>query len=70
MKYIIDLDDTLIQSTVLNNDAYSYALEKCGYTRLNTKERLMREKLQFISGLETVRDTNTTLRKTKQTASS
>lgn len=28
MKYIFDLDDTLIQSTALNNDAYNYALEK------------------------------------------
>lgn len=48
MKYIFDLDDTLIQSTTLNNDAYNYALEKFGYPRIDTKDRLTREKLKFI----------------------
>lgn len=48
MKYIFDLDETLIQSTTLNNDAYNYALEKFGYPRTNTSERLTREKLNFI----------------------
>ncbi len=48
MKYIFDLDDTLIQSTTLNNDAYNYALEKFDYPRIDTKERLTREKLKFI----------------------
>lgn len=49
MKYIFDLDDTLIYSTALNNDAYNYALEKFGYPRINTSKRLTREKLKFIS---------------------
>lgn len=49
MKYIFDLDETLIQSTTLNNDAYNYALEKFGYPRIITSERLTREKLNFIS---------------------
>lgn len=49
MKYIFDLDDTLIQSTSLNNDAYNYALEKYGYERIETGSRLTREKLKFIS---------------------
>lgn len=48
MKYIFDLDETLIQSTTLNNDAYNYALEKFGYPRINTSERITREKLNFI----------------------
>jgi len=48
MKYIFDLDETLIQSTTLNNDAYNYALEKFGYQRINTSERITREKLNFI----------------------
>lgn len=30
MKYIFDLDETLIQSTTLNNDAYNYALNVIG----------------------------------------
>ncbi len=41
MKYIFDLDETLIQSTTLNNDAYNYALEKFGFQRIITNERLM-----------------------------
>ena len=48
MKYIFDLDETLIQSTTLNNDAYNYALEKFGYPRINTSERITREELNFI----------------------
>lgn len=48
MKYIFDLDETLIQSTTLNNDAYNYALEKFGYSRINTSERITREELNFI----------------------
>ena len=48
MKYIFDLDATLIQSTILNNDAYNYALEKFGYPRIITNDRLTREKLNFI----------------------
>lgn len=48
MKYVFDLDETLIQSTNLNNDAYNYALEKFGYPRIITSERLTREKLNFI----------------------
>ena len=28
MKLVVDLDDTLINTTSLNNDAYNYALEK------------------------------------------
>ncbi|MCI8476483.1 MAG: HAD hydrolase-like protein [Clostridia bacterium] len=41
MKYIFDLDETLIQSTTLNNDAYNYALEKFGFKSIITSERLM-----------------------------
>ncbi len=48
MKYIFDLDDTLVSSAALNNDAYNYALEKYGYRRITTDERLTRDKLNFI----------------------
>lgn len=48
MNYIFDLDDTLIQSTSLNNDAYNYALEKFGYSRIETKERITREIINFL----------------------
>lgn len=49
MKYVFDLDDTLIQTTSLNNDAYNYALEKFGYPRIKTIDRITREKLNFLS---------------------
>lgn len=48
MKYIFDLDETLIKSSTLNNDAYNYALEKFGYPRIITSDRLTREKFNFI----------------------
>lgn len=42
MKLVVDLDDTLISSTHLNNDAYNFAIEKLGYKRIETKERITR----------------------------
>lgn len=48
MKYIADLDDTLINSTKLNNDAYNYALEKFGYSRINKDKRLTRNSIKNI----------------------
>ena len=51
MKYIFDLDETLISSTALNNDAYNYALEKYGYRRVNTNDRVTRKNLEFISAM-------------------
>ena len=47
MYYFIDLDDTLVNTTPLNNDAYNYALEKYGYQRLNTEQRITRENLKI-----------------------
>lgn len=48
MIYIVDLDDTLVSSTILNNDAYNFALEQYGFERLITNKRITREKLNFI----------------------
>jgi len=48
LKYLIDLDDTLIYSTPLNNDAYNYALQKFGYQVITTKKRITREDLSFV----------------------
>ncbi len=48
MKYIVDLDDTLINSTKLNNDAYNYALEKFEYNRIITNKRLTRNSIKTI----------------------
>ena len=47
MYYFIDLDDTLVNTTPLNNDAYNYALEKYGYQRINTTQRITRNILQI-----------------------
>ena len=42
MKYLIDLDDTLVDSTTLNNDAYNFALEMYGFNRILTNNRITR----------------------------
>lgn len=46
MKLFVDLDDTLVSSTKLNNDAYNFALEKFKNFRIQTNERITREKLK------------------------
>ena len=45
MVYVIDLDDTLVLTKNLNNDAYNYALEQNGQRRIKTNKRLTRENL-------------------------
>jgi len=47
VKLLIDLDDTLVNTTSLNNDAYNYALEKFGFNRINKNERITREILNI-----------------------
>lgn len=51
MIYVVDLDDTLVCSTQLNNDSYNFALEQYNYKRLPTNERITRKKLNFINNL-------------------
>ena len=43
MVYVIDLDDTLVLTKNLNNDAYNFALEQNGQKRIRTNNRLTRE---------------------------
>ena len=45
MVYVVDLDDTLVSTKNLNNDAYNYALEQNGQSRIKTSKRLTRENL-------------------------
>ena len=45
MVYVIDLDDTLVLTKNLNNDAYNFALEQNGQKRIKTAKRLTRENL-------------------------
>lgn len=45
MVYVVDLDDTLVLTKNLNNDAYNYALEQNGQCRVKTSKRLTRENL-------------------------
>ena len=45
MVYVVDLDDTLVLTKNLNNDAYNFALEKHGQSRIKTNKRLTRENL-------------------------
>ncbi len=49
MIIISDLDDTLVSSTTLNNDAYNFALEKFGYPRIDDEKRITRNDLNKIS---------------------
>lgn len=50
MIYVVDLDDTLVSSTSLNNDSYNFALEQYNFSRLISSERITRERLDFIDG--------------------
>ena len=45
MVYVVDLDDTLVLTKNLNNDAYNFALENNGRKRIKTSKRLTRENL-------------------------
>ncbi len=36
MVYVVDLDDTLVLTKNLNNDAYNFALEQNGQKRFST----------------------------------
>ncbi len=45
MVYVVDLDDTLVLTKNLNNDAYNFALEQNGQRRIETNNRLTRESL-------------------------
>lgn len=54
MKYFIDLDDTLVNSTTLNNDAYNFALEQFGFNRIITKGRVTRDLLTSYKDLNEI----------------
>ena len=45
MVYVVDLDDTLVLTKNLNNDAYNFALEKHGQKRIKTTKRLTKDTL-------------------------
>ena len=45
MVYVVDLDDTLVLTKNLNNDAYNFALEQNGQKRIRTTKRLTKENL-------------------------
>ena len=43
MKYIVDLDNTLVYTDNLNSESYNYALKAMGYHPIRTKNRITRE---------------------------
>ena len=45
MVYVVDLDDTLVLTKNLNNDAYNFVLEQNGQKRIKASKRLTRENL-------------------------
>ena len=56
MVYVIDLDDTLVLTKNLNNDAYNFALENNGQRRIKTNNRLTRETLGETSSKKLIAD--------------
>ena len=56
MVYVVDLDDTLVFTKNLNNDAYNYALEKNGQKRIKTTKRLTRDNLKETPSKKLVDD--------------
>ena len=56
MVYVVDLDDTLVLTKNLNNDAYNFALEQNGKKRIITNNRLTRETLGEISSEKLISD--------------
>lgn len=56
MVFVVDLDDTLVLTKNLNNDAYNFALEQNGKKRIITNKRLTRETLGEISSEKLISD--------------
>ena len=56
MVYVVDLDDTLVLTQNLNNDAYNFALEQNGKKRIKTNKRLTRETLGETSSKKLIAD--------------
>ena len=56
MVYVIVLDDTLVLTKNLNIDAYNYALEQNGQSRIKTNKRLTRENLGKNSNEKLISD--------------
>ncbi len=56
MVYVVDLDDTLVLTKNLNNDAYNFALEQNGQKRIRTAKRLTRENLNASPNKKLITD--------------
>ena len=56
MVYVVDLDDTLVLTKNLNNDAYNFALEQNGQKRIRTAKRLTRENLNASPSKKLITD--------------
>ena len=56
MVYVVDLDDTLVLTKNLNNDAYNFALEQNDKKRIKTNKRLTRETLGEIFSKKLIAD--------------
>ena len=56
MVYVVDLDDTLVLTKKLNNDAYNFALEQNGQKRIRTATRLTRENLNASPSKKLITD--------------
>ncbi len=47
MVYVVDLDDTLLLTKNLNNDAYNFALEHNEQKRISSNKRITKENLKI-----------------------
>ncbi|MCL2061188.1 MAG: hypothetical protein FWH03_00995 [Firmicutes bacterium] len=48
IAFVVDLDDTLIYTHSLNSDAYNYALERLGYPRINSSNRITKSNIATL----------------------
>ena len=56
MVYVVDLDDTLVLTKNLNNDAYNFALEQNGQSRIKTNKRPTRQNLSQVPSKKLITD--------------
>ena len=60
MIYVVDLDDTLVSSTILNNDSYNFALESYGFKPIMIPAAFGYYNVNFLNAIVHERDNGLT----------